>query len=103
MEVEYLRDLVPMIEKDEDLKAEISKDPAKALAKIAMARSPLDTDPLIYRIVVSALGATVLIAVIGGIYLAAKSITPTPEILIALGSAAVGALAGLLTPKTPSK
>ena len=34
----------------------------------------------------------------GGIYLAANKVTPTPEILIAIGSAAVGALAGLLTP-----
>jgi len=56
---------------------------------------------MVLSLVVSALGLAVLLAVNGGIYLAVKEVTTTPEILIALGSAAVGALAGLLVP-TPS-
>ena len=101
MEVEYARELVTMLEQNESLKGEVQKDPAKAIAKIAKPKSPLETDKWIYRIVVSALGSAVLLAVSGGIYLGAKNITPMPEILIAVGSAAVGALAGLLVP-TPS-
>lgn len=101
MKVDSVRELVTMIEKDKSLEEEIRKDPAKAIAKIA--ESPLKTDKWIYRIIVLALGLTVLLAVSGGIYLAAKQGTATPEILIAIGSAAVGALAGLLAPAPGSK
>ena len=101
MKVDSVRELVTMIEKDKSLEEEIRKDPAKAIAKIA--GSPLKTDKWIYRIVVLALGLTVLLAVSGGIYLAVKQVTTTPEILIAIGSAAVGALAGLLAPAPGSK
>jgi uncharacterized membrane protein YbhN (UPF0104 family) len=101
MKVDSVRELVNMIKKDKILEEEIRKDPAKAIAKIT--ESPLKTDKWIYRIVVLALGLTVLLAVSGGIYLAAKQVTPTPEILVAIGSAAVGALAGLLAPSPGSK
>ena len=104
MKVDSVRELVTMIKKDKSLEEEIRKDPAKAIAKIT--ESPLKEVPSdigIYRIVVSALGLTVLLVVSGGIYLAANKVTPTPEILIALGSAAVGALAGLLAPTHSSK
>ncbi len=104
MKVDSDRELAIMIAKDKSLEEEIRKDPAKAIAKII--ESPLKEVPSdigIYRIVVSALGLTVLLVVSGGIYLAANKVTPTPEILIALGSAAVGALAGLLAPTHSSK
>ncbi len=101
MKVDSVRELATMIAKDKSLEEEIRKDPAKAIAKIA--ESPLKTDKWIYRIVVSALGLAVLLTVSGGIYLAAKPDTAIPEILIAIGSAAVGALAGLLTPIPSSK
>jgi hypothetical protein len=106
MKVDSIRELVTMIKKDKSLEEEIRKDPAEAIAKIKITESPLKEVPSdigIYRIVVSALGLTVLLAVSGGIYLAANKVTPTPEILIALGSAAVGALAGLLAPTPGSK
>ena len=44
-----------------------------------------------------------MLVVSGGIYLATKPDTAIPEILVAIGSAAVGALAGLLTPTPGSK
>ena len=100
MKVDSVRELAIMIAKDKSLEEEIRKDPVKTIAKI---ESPLKTDKWIYRIVVSALGITVLLAVSGGIYLAAKEVTTTPEILVAIGSAAVGALAGLLVPTLGSK
>ena len=66
-------------------------------AKDEATRGPLDWDVWIYRIAVLVLGFVVLAAVVGAIWLnlADKSI---PELLIALGSASVGAIAGLLSP-----
>ncbi len=64
---------------------------------------PLDTDVWIYRMVVIFLGVVVLATVFGGIYIAAfvsTAGTPVtiPEAIVAIGSASVGALAGLLAP-----
>jgi hypothetical protein len=66
--------------------------------------TPLQKDDWIYRIVVVTLGATVLLVVVGTFVLAAvasllhAATLDTPPALIALGSAAVGALGGLLAP-----
>lgn len=54
-------------------------------------------DVWIYRIVVITLGLSVLSSLIGGILLTIQDHQP-PEILVALGSAAVGGLGGLLAP-----
>ncbi len=54
-------------------------------------------DVWVYRIVVITLGLSVLSSLIGGILLAVQDRQP-PELLVALGSAAVGGLAGLLAP-----
>ena len=63
-----------------------------------MAISPeAEKDVLIYRMVVGALGLAVLFTIFGLIALSALGKT-VPEGLVALGSAAVGALAGLLAP-----
>jgi hypothetical protein len=63
-----------------------------------MAISPeAEKDVWIYRAVVGALGLTVLLTIVGLIVLALVG-KPAPDGLIALGSAAVGALAGLLAP-----
>lgn len=58
-------------------------------------------DRLLYRIAVSVLGSLTLIAAIGAIVLVALGKT-TPEVLVSLGSAAVGALVGLFAP-SPTK
>ena len=63
---------------------------------------PLDTDVWIYRIVAGSLGSVMLIVVIGAIYLSGIK-AQTPDILTAIGSAAVGALAGLLAPSPMRK
>lgn len=63
---------------------------------------PLETDVWIYRIVAGSLGGVMLIVVIGAIYLSGLK-TETPDILTAIGSAAVGALAGLLAPSPVRK
>jgi hypothetical protein len=54
-------------------------------------------DIWLYRIVVAVLGLTVVTSVAGAIVLALSELS-TPEVLVALGSAAIGGLAGLLAP-----
>lgn len=56
-------------------------------------------DTKVYRIIVRALGVVAVFALLGAIGLAAVAKT-IPESVVALGSAAIGALAGtLVTPK----
>lgn len=57
------------------------------------------TDPWIYRIVVGVLGLLVLIVVLGAVILG-KDI---PQGILALGSASVGGLVGLLVPLPKAK
>lgn len=56
-----------------------------------------EKDVWVFRLVVVSLGLCMLASLIGAIVLAVKGMD-TPEILVALGSAAVGGLAGLLAP-----
>jgi hypothetical protein len=79
---------------DPKLRADLSTDPETTLARLDIVPVP---DTWIYRIVVGSLGLVVLSSVIGAIVLSAVG-KPIPELLLALGSAAIGALAGLLAP-----
>jgi len=58
----------------------------------------------IYRAVVAVLGITVIATVFAGLYLATKADAniKLPDAIVAIGSAAVGALADLLAP-SPTK
>ena len=58
---------------------------------------------MVYRLVVGFLGGALIIVAAGIIYLSLSRVTPTPESLTAIGSAAVGALAGLLAPSPFSR
>lgn len=60
------------------------------------------TDKWLYRIAVGVLGSLTLIAAVGAIVLVALG-KETPEVLVSLGSAAVGALVGLFAPSPTSK
>lgn len=80
-----------------DLAAALAQDPK--LAGDAIARlTAFITDKWTYRIVVLALGIAVLIGMLGLIVLSWRGVTVLPEGLVAIASAAVGALAGLLAP-----
>lgn len=61
-----------------------------------------DRDPFSYRAVVVILGIVVLIVVTGGVMLAFRTAEGAslalPDAVVAMGSAAIGALAGLLAP-----
>lgn len=86
---------------DKDLVAELKTDPAAVLVQqstAAIDRIPINGDPWVYKIAVGALGALVIIVIGGLIYLDAHRNYEAPESLVALASAAVGALAGLLAP-----
>lgn len=96
MQIQSASDVVARIAQDPQFKADVQANPGEAIAKVA-APLPLQNDNWIYRIVVGSLGLVILIAVIGGIYLAYVD-KKLPEGIIALASAAVGALAGLLAP-----
>lgn len=64
-------------------------------------QSPIDTDVWIYRMVVGFLGCAVLVTVLGAItvrLVLRDANLDIPDGVIALGSAAIGALAGLLAP-----
>jgi hypothetical protein len=52
---------------------------------------------------VAALGASLLVSLVGAIVLVMVTSKDTPPVLVALGSAAVGALAGLLAPSPAGK
>jgi hypothetical protein len=95
--------LVEKILSNEEIKKRIKSNPEKELPQLAQEvirelPLPLQTDKVIYRIVVGSLGLTILLVVLGSIILTAMKIEAIPDILTAIGSAAVGALAGLLAP-----
>lgn len=72
------------------------------IAAISELNTPLQNDVFIYRAVVIVLGIVLLATVAGGIWLAfighGDQTVKLPDAIVAIGSAAVGALAGLLAP-----
>ena len=89
---------------DPDLLERIKSNPHAELPKLAQEAIhevpvPLRTDKWIYRVVVLSLGLTVLSVVTGTIFLTyMRCGEKIPDLLTAIGSAAVGAMAGLLAP-----
>lgn len=78
----------------------------KALLQAATNETPAQRDTWIYRAVVTILGSVAIITVIGGIGLAFfgdSNAYKIPSEMVAIGSAAVGALAGLLAPSPSAK
>ncbi len=92
---ETLQELTQRVSNDPSLPAD---QKIKFLGDLQKLATPLQSDRWIYRLVVVCLGASVLLTIVGGFYLSIKTAATIPEGLIALGSAAVGALAGLLAP-----
>lgn len=89
-----------------ELQQQFRNDPVEAAKNIN--ETPLDTDTWIYRIVVLSLGLSIMTIIIGILLLMLKSpggITDgkIPTVLTSLGSAAIGALAGLLAPSPKLK
>lgn len=91
-------ELAQWIAEDEDLRQAIARDPTALAQLVVPARDTRDRWP--YRLVVIALGLTAIFVVVGVFVLKAlKGDTVTiPDALVAIGSAAVAGLAGLLAP-----
>lgn len=89
------------LEINPDLQNQFKQDPLMAVKQFQQS-NPLTTDVWVYRIVVASLGLTIIAIIIGVLILVGSSkITQdnhVPTILTAIGSAAIGALAGLLAP-----
>lgn len=86
----------------EELKAK-PEETLKKLAEQATQQVPraLEQDKWIYRIVVGSLGFVTIAVVLGAITISFKAngqAAQIPDVLTALGSAAIGALAGILAP-----
>ena len=108
LEYRLLDKLWTHLEHDEDLAAELRSDPRAAIRK-AVARTkkenppvPPNEDKITYRTAVAALSAVVLIVVcvVGWKWFGITEGVDlkVPEFLVAIGSTALGALAGLLMP-----
>jgi hypothetical protein len=94
-----LSEFLKMIAQEPALSAPL-REKAEDLSKVG-AGPVFQYDIWIYRGVVAVLGITVLSTIIGGLYLAFKGDATNyklPSEIVAIGSAAVGALAGLLAP-----
>jgi hypothetical protein len=86
----------------------ISEDIRKKADDLRMLTTPkaFESDLWIYRAVVAVLGITVLATVLGGLYIASQGSAQSyrlPAEIVAIGSAAVGALAALLAPSPREK
>ena len=100
LEFKNIKDLKNEVFSNPDLKQQFIAEPIKTLDLVAD-KSPLETDKWIYRIVVLALGITIVSIAIGIIIIMSVNSNFSDKgntILTALGSAAIGTLAGLLAP-----
>jgi hypothetical protein len=94
-------ELVNRVANDPKLEQSVRDNPVETLARLA---APLDSDVWIYRMVVGALGLAVLLTIVGLIWLTLYNFgNSIPDGIVAIGSAAVGALAGLLAPSPASR
>jgi len=65
-------------------------------------KNDIEKDIWLYRIIIAAFALTLVATVVGAILLAMTN-QQTPDALVALGSAAVGGLAGFLVPTQLNK
>ena len=89
-------DLAELVRDDPELQAEVRKDPVEALERLSR---PLENDYWIYRIVVGSLALSIFAVIVATtLIVLTKDDVQIPDVLVALGTGAIGALAGLLAP-----
>jgi hypothetical protein len=97
--MEYLqisKSFLENLNKDEGLKQKFLENPEKVIKDSA---NPLATDKWIYRSVVWALGSVLILCLIFSFVLVFnEKTTEIPQVIVSMGSMALGALAGLLAP-----
>ena len=98
MSTEAVRKTLTTLSADPNLSQDVRQQVDSAISQLPAYLG----DRWIYRTVVAVLGLVVLTTVGGGIYLAVPSsgseAVSIPDAIVAIGSAALGALAGLLAP-----
>ena len=87
-------ELAEIVAGSPELQEEMRADPTGTLQRLA---APLETDVWIYRAVVCSLGLTMILVIVGSCVLVLFD-KPIPDVLVAIGTASVGAIAGLLAP-----
>src|SRR5262245_20638799 len=87
-------ELVHAVHRDPAFRTKLEQAPLQTLEQVA---SALTNDRWVYRIVVIGLALTLLTTVGGSITLTLVE-HDIPDVLVALGSGALGSLAGLLAP-----
>ena len=92
-------DLAELVRTDPDLQAEVKKDPVETLERLSR---PLESDLWIYRIVVGTLAFSILAVIVASTVIVLVQDSDVPDVLVAIGTGAIGALAGLLAP-VPSR
>jgi hypothetical protein len=96
------REVAQVFEKDSALRDRLKNDPDpmtvinEVTSQVAQ-KYEKTNDPVLYRAAVGVLGTLAILAAVGSLGLAAFGIQ-APEVLVSLGSAAVGALVGLFAP-----
>jgi hypothetical protein len=60
-------------------------------------------DCWVYRVIVGILGGVIAIALLGALYITLTDTRPVPDMFVAFGSGALGALAGLLAPHSADR
>ncbi len=101
------KNMIKMFKSDNELLERLKENPIAVLQETApkaeeMSKPRYWSDLLLYRIAVIVLGSLALIAAVGSIVLVSNG-EKTPEVLVSLGSAAVGALVGLFAPSPTGK
>lgn len=96
--VKDFQDFKEILSNNTDVQEEFKKDPEKAIQNF----TSVIPDNWIYRMVVGSLGLVIVIITTGIVWRVASGATledkNVPTILTAIGSAAIGALSGLLAP-----
>ena len=88
-------DLADLVRDDPELQEEVRKDPVEALERLSR---PLENDYWIYRIVVGSLALSIFAVIVATTLIVLPRTVQIPDVLVALGTGAIGALAGLLAP-----
>jgi hypothetical protein len=99
------REVAKVFEKDSGLRNRLKNDPNpmdviyEVTDKVEKEYEKTN-DPILYRVAISVLGILAIVTAVGALALTFID-KETPEVLVSLGSAAVGALVGLFAP-TPT-
>jgi hypothetical protein len=88
-------DLAELVRDHPELQDEVKKDPVETLERLSR---PLEQDLWIYRIVVGTLAISILAVIVASTVIVLVQETAVPDVLVAIGTGAIGALAGLLAP-----